>query len=170
MIERKERKVFKEFPVSPLVRGCYLKKIEYGFNERNGDKFEFMTLSINKEDKWLNERYYNPVKTKYETNKAYQSARQRIRRCLEHLASTYFDTEAMTELLKNPGGTFKSYVELFKSMMEQINFTTIPIEVKTVKYNGKTKLPMAPFFIKRAGDKRIEFFYTDKELDDFKNS
>ena len=165
MIERNQNK-FKEFPISPLVRNCFLKKIAYASGEKDGKKYEFMEISFNKEDKWLNERFYNPIRTEYETLKEYHSARQRIRRCLEHLASTFFDTEGMRELLKNPGGTFKSYVELFSSMMEQINYKNISIDLKTVRYNGRVRLPRSPFFIKRTGDMRIEFFYSQKEIDD----
>ena len=167
MIER-NNKQFKDFPLSPLVKNCYLKKIEYKHDERDGKKYEFMAISINKGDRWLHERFYNPIKTNYETNKDFQSARQRLRRCLEHIASTYFDTDGMRALLKNPGGTFKSYVELFKSMMEAIKYQEIEIEVKTMKYKGKIKLPGSPFFIKRAGDPRIEFFYSQNELDTLK--
>ena len=170
MIERNQNKVYREFPISPLVKDCYLKKIGYGASEKDGQKFEYMEISFNKGDRWLNERFYNPIKTNYETNKEFQSARQRIRRCFEHIASTYFDTEGMRELLKNPAGTFKSYVELFSDMMELINYKTIPIDIKTVKYKGRAKLPGTPFFIKRSGDKRIEFFYSQKEIDDLNNT
>ena len=167
MIERNQ-KVFKELPVSPLVKNCYLKKVEYKSDEKDGEKFEYMAISVNKGDRWLNERYYNPIKTRYETNREFQLARQRLRRCLEHIASTYFDTDGMRELLKNPGGSFKSYVELFKTMMEAINYKEIEIEVKTVTYRGKVRLSGSPFFIKRAGDARIEFFYSQLELDNLK--
>jgi len=52
--------------------------------------------------------------------------------------------------------------------MEAINYKEIEIEVKTVTYRGKVRLSGSPFFIKRAGDARIEFFYSQLELDNLK--
>lgn len=170
MIERKEPTKYKEFPVSLLVSNCYLKRIEYGYGEST-DKYEYISLAFNKDNRWLNARLYNPIRTKYGSQKEYQSARSRLRRSLEHIASTYLDTEEMVELFHVDYTNFKDFAESFVDTLTRRNIKSISIDIKTSKYQGRVCLPTSPFFMKLSNSDEIEFRYSEYELkniaDDF---
>ena len=158
-------KVYKPFPLSVIVKNCYVKKVDYAQGEYDGKKYECIALSFNKEDRWLNAKFYNPIRTEFFSQQEYQSARSRLRRNLEHIASTYLDTDEMIDLFQGDyKDSFKTFAEAFVGTLNSKGISKISVDIKTTKYKGRIGLPTSPFFMKASNNQDIEFKYSEYEI------
>lgn len=163
MLDNQQKKQYDDFPVQALVKDVYLKKIHYS------EEGDYLQLSFNRKNAWLNERIYNPKKNDFSSTELYKSAKLRVIRCLEHIASTFLsteeevDTDAMNDLRDNPGGDFKSYCLGMIDVLNRLDYTKVKLEIKTIKFKDRVRLPYNPFFMKRAGIGRITLAYSNYE-------
>lgn len=162
MVGRDNRKLF---PVAVVVPNVYLKRIEYKQAEKNGRKYEYISLSFYREGAWLNASLFNPVQKYYEKYDMYHNARIRLRRNLEHIASALLNTDEMIELFQ--GKDYKTFGDFAENYVRTIQdkCTHVSLDIKTVYTKGQPALPASPHFIRRHGDTYLQFKYTEKELE-----
>lgn len=178
----------KDFPVKLINKSCYLVKMEYKSGTGNKGPWEGLFVSFvdrvgSESAKYLNEAFFNVHKENYEDKEKYLAAKIRVVKSIEHLASTYLTSKEMIETFfptelppervlgesQNPAGKnvssnkFKQVCERLIKLFKEKKFEKIPVDLKTVSWNGKVKLG-SPNFIRRSGDSSKQFKYYESEI------